>query len=292
MARTDSWLARTGSRPGPLIPHTAAAEAVSLIDDFGWVPKGLAYAAERHLLIQCYHGDKLGSALTFIDEPTGEEVNAVYLGGPEGSVSGPVDAGGVAVIGDDVYVCEEMGDDHGRLWHYSLSRLLEAPRLSIVFAEGPLMGCAGGSYITADNGLLYVGSRDSGRLFHYRWTEKYGWDLGYPIGVRTPDCVQGVVVRPDEFVFSVSQSRVRPGWLIVQDRVTLRRRAKLRMPNLVEGIAEVDGHILASYSSGATEYARLALLQWGKDWHLPVSQRLWPSPRMTRTPLQALRLSS
>lgn len=291
LARTDGWLARTGSTLGPLIPHTAAAEAVSLIDDFGWVPQGLMYSPETGLLVQTYHGDKLGSALALIDERSGEEINAVYLGGPQGSVSGPVDAGGVAVLGDEVYLCEEVDrdEDRGRLWRYSLERLRTAPRLSIVFAEGPRIAVAGGAYATSYDGKIYVGSRVGNRLYHYV-RKGDTWDMGYPIGVRTPDHVQDVIVRSEEFVFSVSHSRVRPGALIVQDRVTLRRRGRLKMPNLCEGLAEVGDQIVATYASGATEYDRLALGRWGKDWHLPMSRRLWPSPRMTRTPLSALRL--
>ena len=276
--RTETWLTRSGGSLGPMIPHTAASAVLTGLEDHGWVPQGLAYSPEAQVLLQGYHGDKLGSALALVDEPSGELINAVYLGGPKRSVSGPVDAGGVAVIGDEVFVCREGNPP--RLYRYSLTQIVHAEPLSTVFTVAPLIAMAAGSYIAAAKDLLYVGSHANNRLYKYiRKGET--WQIKTPIGVRTPIGTQGVVVRDEEYVFSVSRGPARRSRLVVQDRVTIRPRALQWLPNLAEGIAEVDGEFFVTYQSGARTYARGSASR-GQSW---------PSAHMTRTPLAKLGLA-
>lgn len=275
--RTESWLSRSGSRLGPLIPHIATAGVLAGDEDHGWIPQGLAYSPEAELLLQGYHGDKLGSALALVDKPSGEPINAVYLGGPKGSVSGPVNAGGVAVIGDEVFVCREGNPP--RLYRYSLTQILHAEPLSTVSTVAPLVAVAAGSYLTATKDLLYVGSHANNRLYKYIRKDDT-WQIKTPIGVRTPVGTQGVVVREEEYVFSVSRGPAKRSQLVVQDRVTIRPRALQWLPNLAEGIAEVGDEFFVTYQSGARPYSRGSSTRG----------QAWPSAHMTRTPLAKLGL--
>lgn len=275
--RTEAWLGRSGSSLGPLIPHIATSMVLTGDEDHGWIPQGLAYSPEAELLLQGYYGDKLGSALALVDKPSGELINAVYLGGPKGSVSGPVNAGGVAVIGDEVYVCREGNPP--RLYRYSLTQIVHAEPLSTVSTVAPLVAVAAGSYLAATKDLLFVGSHANNRLFKY--IRKDGsWQIKTPIGVRTPVGTQGVVVREEEYVFSVSRGPTRRSQLIVQDRVTIRPRALQWLPNLAEGIAEVGDEFFVTYQSGARPYSRGSSTRG----------QAWPSAHMTRTPLAKLGL--
>ena len=276
-ARTETWLNRSGGTLGPMIPHIAATAVLTGLEDRGWVPQGLAYSADAKLLLQGYYGDKLGSALALIDEPSGELINAVYLGGPKGSVSGPVDAGGVAVIGDEVFVCREGNPP--RLYRYSLSQILHAEPLSTVFTVSPLVALAAGSYLAASKDLIYVGSHANNRLYKYI-RKNDTWQIKTPIGVRTPIGTQGVVIRDEEYIFSVSRGPARRSKILVQDRVTIRPRAVQWLPNLAEGIAEVDGELLVTYQSGARPHSRGSASR-GQSW---------PSTHMTRTPMARLGL--
>jgi len=274
--RTETWLGRSGSRLGPLIPHIATAGVLTGDEDHGWVPQGLAYSPEAELLLQGYHGDKLGSALALVDRPSGEFINAVYLGGPKGSVSGPVNAGGVAVIGDEVYVCREGNPP--RLYRYSLTQIVHAEPLSTVSTVSPLVALAAGSYLAAAKDLLYVGSHANNRLYKYIRKDDT-WQIKTPIGVRTPVGTQGVVVREEEYVFSVNRGPARRSQLVVQDRVTIRPRAVQSLPNLAEGVAEVGDEFFVTYQSGARLYSR------GSS-----RGQTWPSAHMTCTPLAKLGL--
>lgn len=274
--RTETWLGRSGSRLGPLIPHIATAGVLTGDEDHGWVPQGLAYSPEAELLLQGYHGDKLGSALALVDRPSGELINAVYLGGPKGSVSGPVNAGGVAVIGDEVYVCREGNPP--RLYRYSLTQIVHAEPLSTVSTVSPLVALAAGSYLAAAKDLLYVGSHANNRLYKYIRKDDT-WQIKTPIGVRTPVGTQGVVVREEEYVFSVNRGPARRSQLVVQDRVTIRPRAVQSLPNLAEGVAEVGDEFFVTYQSGARLYSR------GSS-----RGQTWPSAHMTCTPLAKLGL--
>ncbi|MBB3090404.1 hypothetical protein [Nocardioides albus] len=275
--RTETWLGRSGSSLGPLIPHIATAQVLIGDEDHGWIPQGLAYSPESELLLQGYYGDKLGSALALIDKPSGELISAVYLGGPKGSVSGPVNAGGVAVIGDEVFVCREGNPP--RLYRYSLTQIIHAEPLSTVFTVSPLIAVAAGSYLAATKDLLYVGSHANNRLYKYIRKDDT-WQIKTPIGVRTPVGTQGVVVREEEYVFSVSRGPTKRSQLIVQDRVTIRPRAVQWLPNLAEGIAEVGDEFFVTYQSGARPYSR----------GTSTKGQAWPSAHMTRTPLAKLGL--
>lgn len=274
--RTESWLSRSGSSLGPLIPHIATAGVLIGDEDHGWIPQGLAYSPEAELLLQGYYGDKLGSALALIDKPSGELISAVYLGGPKGSVSGPVNAGGVAVIGDEVFVCREGNPP--RLYRYSLAQIINAEPLSTVSTVSPLVALAAGSYLAATKDLLYVGSHANNRIYKYIRKDD-SWQIKTPIGVRTPVGTQGVVVREEEYVFSVSRGPTKRSQLVVQDRVTIRPRAVQWLPNLAEGIAEVGDEFFVTYQSGARPYSRGS-----------AKGQAWPSAHMTRTPLAKLGL--
>lgn len=262
---------------GPVIPHTLATGDA----DGEWVPQGLAYDADRDQLLLSYYSGRshTDSLLSVLDENSGEEVTNVRLGGVPTPFFGletapPNHSGGVAVDGDDVWVTSTEGDS-SYVYHYSRADIEAAAAGETVEASGKFEVGAS-AYATFAEGKLWVGSFEEGRP-----GTLYGYDVGSGATVpdtpseayQTPDRAQGVVVRDGELIFSQSLGRDNTSSLVTQDRdnpfghlFTTSRP----LPNMAEGIAEVDGDILALYESGAEEYA----------------DGSWPRDRLTRTPIE------
>lgn len=264
---------------GPTIPNTLATG-----DDAGWVPQGLAYHPDTDQLLVSYYGqdDTTDSLLSVIDENSGTEVTNARLGGAElpGLFPGwgppPDHSGGVAVDGDNVWVTSTE-DDGGYVYRYSLADIEAAEKGETVNATDKFPVGAS-SYATFAEGRLWVGS------FHEESPGTlYSYDVGAdgsvsdtPASVhRTPEQIQGVVVRDNEFILSQSFGRNDPSSLLTQQRSNpfgyLDTEAH-QLPNMSEGITEVDGDILALYESGSAKYADTS----------------WPRDRISRTPVEDL----
>jgi uncharacterized protein YukE len=266
-----------GSGDGPLIPHTLRAGD----EDGEWIPQGLAYhPGDDQLLLSYYSGHSdTDSLLSVLDENSGEEVTHVRLGGlPFNPFStAPNHSGGVAVDGDTVWVTSSEGDDRSYVYRYSLADIEAAGAGETVPATGKFE-VAASSYATFAEGRLWVGSfteHGPGALYSYD-VDRNGAVAGTPSETHVvPEKIQGVVVRDGEFILSQSYGRDNTSSLLTQGRddpFGYLYPERLTMPNMAEGIAEVDGDVVTLYESGAEEYA----------------DGDWPSDRMTRTPVEDL----
>lgn len=66
------------------------------------------------------------------------------------------------------------------------------------------------------------------------------------------------------------------------------------LPNLSQGVVELDGQLITSYESAAEEYSESSANGLGWWWGVPdhyVDETLWANPYYTRTPLDALGLA-
>ncbi|RYB93696.1 hypothetical protein EUA93_04585 [Nocardioides oleivorans] len=280
LRRNEDWLDEYGSSLGPRIPSIGAWG-----DGRGLIPQGLGYDPETGLLLQGYYdkGDGDPSVMALIDEVTGQQVGEVNLGGvvpAAGPDEDPTDfgtpghAGGVTVDGDNVYVT-----DKGRVYTYSLDDMRSAGAGGTVQPQSVQEVDSGGSYSAMHDGLLYLGTfteKGDGTLSVYKPDGKGGWTEMPEREVTTPPKCQGVVVRDGEYIFATSHGRGNESSLVVQDHDG--SRESYEFPNMAEGIVEIDGNIVVTYESGATEYDD------GDD-------DLWANRHMTSTPLSALGLS-
>lgn len=279
LSKNDEWLDDYGSTLGPRIPSIGAWG-----DGRGLIPQGLGYDPASGLLLQGYYDFDAGesSVMALIDEVTGREVGEVKLGGmpsarDEESVltESPGHSGGVTVEGDHVYVT-----DKGRVYTYSLADMRAAGRGATVQPKTAQIVRAGGAYSAMRDGLLYLGrftEDGDGSLHVYEPDVDGGWDERPDLMVVTPPRCQGVILREDGYVFSTSFKRGNESSLVVQGLDG--SRESFVFPNMAEGLVEVNGNVLVTYESGATEYST------GSD-------ALWANPTMTSTPLAGLGLSS
>jgi len=289
LAKNKEWAEESGSTFGPLIPNTAATG-----DDRGLTPQGLAYDPRTGTYVMSYYdGDHSGpSTIALVDAVTGQEIADVNLGASTDAadtLGAPSHAGGVSVQGNDVIVV-----DKGKVYTYSMSDIRDQQGGGTVHPTVVQQVGGGGSYSAVRDGKLYLGDYDANKLYVY---EKDAFGTWQPVrdasgraeAHETPDKVQGVVVRDGEFVFSTSPNRFDDGSLIAQDRTT-GERDFYSLPNMAEGVVEVDGNLVTTYESSAETYdddgRSYGWVPGFKD-----DDDLWANPFLTMTPLSALGLS-
>ncbi|WP_248581171.1 hypothetical protein [Nocardioides sp. InS609-2] len=230
--------------------------------------------------------------MALIDEATGREIGDVKLGSdyldsrgiPE-TTGQPTHAGGVTVDGDNVYVT-----DKGTMYTYSLRALRGAGPGETVPQSAPAQkGLDGGSYSAMKDGKLYLGDHGASTMHIYEKNSSGGWDKIDT--VKTPDECQGVLVRDGEYVFSSSYGRDNDSSLIVQNRYDETDGSdSYTLPNMSQGVVEVDGELVVTYESGAEEYDHMEG-NFGWLWGVDDEDSLWANPYMTRTPLSELGLT-
>jgi hypothetical protein len=280
LAKNEDWLDGNDSSLGPLIPNTAATG-----DDRGLIPQGLGYVpgtgSQAGTLVQGYYSND-GSYIALIDEATGRELSDVELGEyvDENGVTQPglpTHAGGVSVDGDNVYVT-----DNGEVYSYSLKALRNAsPGEPVPQSAQPATGLDGGSYSAIKDGKLYLGDHGASKMYVYEKNSSGGWDKVDT--VDTPADCQGVLVRDGEYVFSSSFGRDNGSSLIVQDRYDSTDRSDpYDLPNMSQGVVEVNGELVVTYESGAEEYDHMPTGKLGWLWGVPDGDSLWANPFMTR----------
>jgi len=128
----------------------------------------------------------------------------------------------------------------------------------------------GGAYSAIKDGKLYLGDFKANTMYVYEKDPSSGkWvQAGDP--VKTPDECQGVLVRDEGYVFSSSYGRDNGSSLIIQNRDDETDRSDpYVLPNMSQGVVEVNGELGVTYESGAEKFDPAAL-----DW-------LWGSPTMT-----------
>ena len=281
--RTSRWTRKLGGRVGPVIPNTLATGGAH-----DWTPQGLGYDPETNLLAQSYYSHDRGSALVLVDLQSGKAAGEVILAGHRGK-AGPGHAGGVAIDGDDVWVCKGAGGA-GRLYRYSLAAIRTAEKGAEIEPVETPAKVAAGSYCRLRGNRLYLGGFGKQTLFAYEKGEDGVWDFSEPvISTTTPPKVQGVVVRRGEYLFSSSFGRHRRSTLFVCERKrdggvgSVRRTFKF--PNMAEAIVEVEGELITTYESGASPYSRPSAYGFGL-----LIGRMWASTHMTITPIASLGL--
>ena len=291
LAKNKEWAEDSGSTFGPLIPNTAATG-----DDRGLTPQGLAYDPRTGTYVMSYYDDDHTgpSTLALVDAVTGQEIADVNLGGStdaDDALGAPSHAGGVSVQGDDVVVV-----DKGKVYTYSMSDIRDQQGGGTVRPTDAQTVPAGGSYSAIKDGKLYLGDYEANKLYVY---EKDAFGTWQPVRdasgraevIDTPSKVQGVVVRDGELVFSTSPNRFDEGSLIAQDRETGERSDPYTLPNMAEGVVEVDGNLVTTYESTARQYHDDGS-RFGWVPGVPDDDDLWANPFLTQTPLSALGLSA
>ena len=291
LEKNKEWEGESGSTFGPLIPNTLATG-----DDRGLIPQGLAYDPRTGTYVMSYYTPDGTSTLALVDSVTGEEIGDVDLAGlydpyADPPSPGPSHAGGVSVQGDEVVVV-----DKGKVYTYSMSELRGQKNGGTANATSVQDVPAGGSYSAIHDGKLYLGDYGADKLYVYEKDASGNWqpsrDASGHVEVHdTPDKAQGLVVRDGEFVFSTSPNRFDEGSLVVQDRESGERSDPYTLPNMAEGVVEVDGNLVKTYESTADKYS-----DDGSDWGwvpgVPDDDDLWANPYLTVTPLAALGLSA
>lgn len=283
--RTDDWLDETGGGLGPLIPNTAATG-----DGRGLIPQGLGYDPLTRSLLQAYYKDGEPSVLAVVDEVTGKELTEVELGGYGYDDTRPGHVGGVTVDGDSVYVT-----DSGKVYEYSLREIRAAgPGTTVEQVQRPT-DVAASSYSAFRDGRLYVGDHDASVMYVYEKDAHGVWvpvrdSDGGALSIATPDKAQGVLVRDGEFVFSTSHGRQNESALVVQDRDSGERSDEYPLPNMSQGVVEVDGQLYVTYESGAEKFDDAGTGGAGWLWGVPDDDGLWAMRNLTTTPLSALGL--
>ncbi|MFT4188593.1 MAG: hypothetical protein QM621_08415 [Aeromicrobium sp.] len=285
--RTEKWLAKSGTRLGRSIPYVLATEDQRRYGDRGWIPQGLGLDPVSGLLFQGYYYGgwvRRGAALAVLDPASERVVTDVRLGGPG---LRPRHAGGVTVDGKRLLVT-----DRGWLYTYELDEVLNARRGRTVRQIAPTLPIDGGSYATAHEDRLYVGLFGESLLFTYERV-RGGW-ASVGEAMSTPVNGQGVLVRDQEFVFSTSRGTHHMSKLVVRPRDAggddTEDRSH-RLPNMSEGIVELDGELVVTYESGAAAYSRPfdGLVDGERRRGRP--ETMWPLARLTHTPLAEVGLS-
>ncbi|WET83026.1 hypothetical protein P3102_18340 [Amycolatopsis sp. QT-25] len=256
-----------------------------------WTSQGLAYDG-KNLLVGSYHdgdGDGSGdnpigpgltpSRLTYVDYETGRETGNVHLDG-NGEVGAPTHTGGVATNGEHVWV-----SSNGHVYVYDKAELDAAQNSGEPVTAIDVVATPAHSYVTYAQGRLFVGDYANNRLYEIPVGENGSPEpdkAGEPI--ETPDNVQGVVVRDDEFIFSSSdghsgkfyaQDRT-PEWYDFNDREEI--ELKGGEPGNddgydshgVEEAVEIDGEIVLAHESGAYGYQKNP----GEKWDEPELTRI------------------
>ena len=291
LAKNEEWAKESGSTFGPLIPNTAATG-----DDRGLTPQGLAYDPSTGTYVMSYYDDDHAgpSTLALVDAVTGQEIGDVNLGGStdaSDTLGAPSHAGGVSVQGDDVIVV-----DKGKVYTYSMSDIRDQQGGGTVHPSAVQTVGGGGSYSAVHDGKLYLGDYENSQLHVYEKDAFGNWapardSNGQAEVIDTPPKCQGVVVRDGELVFSTSPDRLDPGSLIVQDRDTGDRSDPYSLPNMAEGVVEVNGNFVTLYESTAGQYDHPRdKFRW--PWEGDDKDKLWANPYLTVTPISELGLGT
>ncbi|WP_414939018.1 WXG100 family type VII secretion target [Amycolatopsis sp. cmx-11-51] len=256
-----------------------------------WTSQGLAYDGEN-LLVGSYHdgdGDGDGdspigpgltpSRLTYVDYETGNEAGNVYLNG-NGEVGAPTHTGGVATDGEHVWV-----SSNGYVYVYDKAKLDAAQDSGTPVDAVDVVPTPAHSYVTYAQGKLFVGDYTNNRLYEVPVGKNGSPEpdkAGEPI--ETPNNVQGVVVRDDEFIFSSSDGH--SGKFYRQDRTPelfdFNDREEIELKggepgnedgydsHGVEEAVEIDGEIVLAHESGAYGYQKNP----GEKWDEPELTRI------------------
>ncbi len=255
-----------------------------------WTSQGLAYDG-KNLLVGSYHdgngdgdGDKpIGpgltpSRLTYVDYQTGKEAGNVYLNG-KGDVGAPTHTGGVATDGKHVWV---SSNEH--VYVYDKAELDAAQDSGVPVDAIDVVKTPAHSYVTYAQNKLFVGDYENNQLYEFPIEDGSPNPAKAGAPITTPNNVQGVVVRDDEFIFSSSDGH--SGKFYRQDRTPelfdFNNREEIELKggepgnedgydsHGIEEAVEIDGEIVLAHESGAYGYQKNP----GEKWDEPELTRI------------------
>lgn len=252
---------RDAANPGQLTTHSGLfSGGVSIPDALlagARRPQGLAYwnnwdGSGVDLLVATAYDPNGASLLIGVNPITGAATTPVFLP--------PTHAGGVAVVGNWIYVSGpsgmvnqySAGTVRGAMKRPSSAPLTLRPTTSYFVYSSSFLG--------SFNGVLFAGKFNETRS---------DWMVGYSVDQSTgalrsigsyavPRKTQGVGITRDHFVFSTSYGRdnrsdiyvVRRGYTSWSGAVG----ACMRAPNMSEGVALGNGRAFVIYESASSSY--------------------------------------
>lgn len=163
--------------------------------------------------------------------------------------------GGIALTSKYLWVAGE-----GVVRRYPAS-VIRAKKSALLKQNAPATNVAGkASYMQAQGETLWVGNFNAtSKDWMYQYQVQSNGTLRYLQDRRTPSEVQGVIVRGNRIIWSTSEGRLNPGRLIVWPYSKAYDGSSstgnfVKAPNMIEGIAYVNGQIRAVFESSANKY--------------------------------------
>lgn len=163
--------------------------------------------------------------------------------------------GGIALTDKYFWVAGE-----GMVYRYpaSVIRKKKSASLKQIGAFTNVKGKA--SYMQSDGNTIWVGNFNSTEKdWMYQYSVGSTGKLTYVQDRRTPSEVQGVIVTGNRIIWSTSEGRSNPGRIIVWPKSqaydgSSKKGNFVKAPNMIEGIAYVNGQIRAVFESSANKY--------------------------------------
>ena len=225
--------------PGVPIPHVT-------LDRF--VPQGLTSWAKHNWLIVSFYDprddDTQESRISLIDRASGGVAKDLRLSGVRSH------AGGVAVGGGYLWLASGKA-----VYRYGLDDLERASASGSIPGTKILDLAFDAAYLTVADGSLWVGTfvePGTGTMYRYRMPGA-GTLVPTTPAFKTPPRVQGVVVKPNYFIYSTSYGRHNSSRLVTTTRSGVVERVMLA-PAMAEGVAQIGDEFYVVYESRAKIY--------------------------------------
>jgi hypothetical protein len=221
---------------------------IPYLDTTPYVPQGLAHLPEQDAMVVSYYDDRGGDArIALLDRATSAHVKTLTL-----DETGHV--GALATSASYLWVSSTDGADK-RIIRYSKSAIADAADGARITRDADYPVPASSFMEIAEN-TLYVGLFDAdedGTVHRYTLDAQEN-PQDDNVSFAIPSSVQGMVVTPEDFVWSRSFGRDNDSELVV-DPIDGPVSRTVTAPNMSEDMAIVDGEIHVVYESGAQKFA-------------------------------------
>jgi hypothetical protein len=226
---------------------TRGEAKIPYLDTTPYVPQGLAHLPELDAMAVSYYEDGGGKGrLALLDRTTSAHLKTLTL-----DDTGHV--GGLATSAGYLWVASTGAEP--TLIRYAKSAIADAPDGTELSRDADYTVPAS-SFVEVAGNTLYVGRFDADKAGTvHTYTLDAGevpHDADKPFAI--PSSVQGMVVAPDDFIWSRSFGRNDDSELVV-DPVDGEPTRTVVSPNMSEDMAIVDGELYVVYESGAKKFA-------------------------------------